>query len=71
MAGPIVRAFVVGASRVVLGVHWFSDVVGGWTLGAGWLAVVVTTSPWVADRWRTVPGKRSNQRSPRNCALAP
>ncbi len=56
MAGPVAIALVVGASRIVLGVHWFSDVIAGWTLGAGWLAVVVTTGPWVADRWRRVPG---------------
>jgi membrane-associated phospholipid phosphatase len=38
----------VGLTRVYLGVHWFSDVLAGWLVGAAWLALCVTA--W--SRWR-------------------
>ncbi|MDO3376811.1 bifunctional DedA family/phosphatase PAP2 family protein [Geoalkalibacter halelectricus] len=35
-------ALLIGFSRIYLGAHWLSDVLGGLTLGACWLAVLIT-----------------------------
>jgi membrane-associated phospholipid phosphatase len=35
-------AFTTGLTRVYLGHHWFTDVLGAWMLGAAWLALVIT-----------------------------
>ncbi|MBK3578140.1 phosphatase PAP2 family protein [Streptomyces sp. MBT65] len=48
MALAVISVAGVGLTRVWLGVHWPSDVVGGWLLGASVVAVAVGAY----ERWR-------------------
>ncbi len=56
-AAPLILA--VGISRLYLGVHYFSDVVGGYAAGLLWLAACISGLE-VARRWRAAgdPGSR-------------
>lgn len=40
LAAGVAIVFLVGFSRVALGVHWPTDVLAGWAVGFGWLALV-------------------------------
>jgi undecaprenyl-diphosphatase len=50
-AAAIFVILTVGFSRIYLGVHWPSDVLAGWTLGAGW-----ALAGWIALRM-TAPAR--------------
>ncbi|HEV2596642.1 MAG TPA: phosphatase PAP2 family protein [Sphingomicrobium sp.] len=43
VAGAVLLSLLIGASRVMLGVHWPSDVIAGWSFGMLW--VLLTLRP--------------------------
>lgn len=50
----IALVLLVGTSRLLLGVHFLSDVIGGYVLGLAWLAGSVA----LFETWRTEEGRR-------------
>lgn len=38
--GAAILIFLIASSRLYLGAHWFSDVIGGLAFGAAWLALL-------------------------------
>lgn len=51
-----VLVFLIGLTRIALGVHFVSDVLGGWLLGAVWLGVTAYAFRlWRRERGRPVP----------------
>lgn len=52
IAAALGLGVLVGTSRVLLGVHWPSDVLAGWLMGIAWAALTL----WVATRTDT-PGQ--------------
>jgi len=49
---------LIGPSRVYLGAHWASDVVGSYIIGVLWLFVLILGYQLVAHRNHRFPGTR-------------
>jgi undecaprenyl-diphosphatase len=57
LTAAAVIVVLIGFSRIALGVHFLSDVIGGWLLGAIWLAVTARAF----ETWRTQVGRRPTE----------
>lgn len=77
VAGALLFVVAVGFTRLALGVHFLSDVLAGWALGAAWLAVttaVFRTWQWPGETAPRTPGAVVDERAARpglSAALAP
>ncbi|MEU0005852.1 phosphatase PAP2 family protein [Streptomyces sp. NPDC006314] len=58
VAAALVSVVGVGVTRVWLGVHWPSDVVGGWLFGALTAALAVVVYEWPRPGRTELPGHR-------------
>ena len=56
VAGLLLTAMAVALTRLYLGYHWLSDVLGSWTLALLWLSTVITADRVVALRARGAAG---------------
>ena len=59
IVAALLTTFAVGISRPMLGVHWPSDVIGGWAFGAAWvLAMIDLANRWPARKEPAAPARR-------------
>lgn len=50
LGAAILLTLLIGASRIYLGVHWPTDVLAGWCLGAAWALACWIMATWLTRR---------------------
>ena len=62
LGAAVALSLLVGLSRIYLGVHWTSDVVAGWCVGATWaMACWLAAFAWTRWRSRSIPKNISKE----------
>ena len=57
LGAAILLTLLIGMSRIYLGVHWPTDVLAGWRLGAAWALLCWSIATWLTrDRAPRVDG---------------
>jgi undecaprenyl-diphosphatase len=70
VAAAVLLTFVVGCSRVFLGVHWPTDVAAGWVVGAAW-ALLCSMLVGTFQRRGAVEAPGKGQPAPATEAIPP
>ena len=63
-SGAALVTLIVGVSRVYLGAEWLTDVLGGYALGAAWVALLITISLLTRSGAPVGTGEGAEQASP-------
>jgi undecaprenyl-diphosphatase len=58
VAGAILFSLLIGTSRVMLGVHWPSDVIGGWSFGMLWVMLTLRRAEKLFGADSRIPSKQ-------------
>ncbi|MCP8937377.1 phosphatase PAP2 family protein [Alsobacter sp. SYSU M60028] len=59
----VLLTVLVGTSRVYLGVHWPTDVLAGWFVGASWALICWTMALWLQSRGKIENPARDSDRN--------
>jgi undecaprenyl-diphosphatase len=51
----VLLTLMIGVSRVYLGVHWPTDVLAGWCIGAAWSMLCWVVARWLQGRGQVEP----------------
>ncbi len=64
LGGAILVTLLIGLTRIYLGVHWPTDVLAGWCLGAAWALLCWVVATWLGDRISGMTSEESRSTLP-------